>query len=90
MCEPEIRFIWLKYNIVGTLVILLWLFKMFWNEFVHKGKNELQVVSRGIKKLLVETVAYVFTDILFLESHSPNFFKKWFKVAQGRSTGNHT
>ena len=56
---------------------------MFWNEFLHKGKNELQVVSRGITKLLVETVAYVFTDILFLESHSPYFFKKWLKVAQG-------
>ena len=74
-CEPEIRFIWLRYNLVGTSVVLLWLFRIFWNEFVHKGKNELQVVSRSIKKLLVETVAYVFTDILFLESQSLLFLK---------------
>ena len=41
------------------------------------------VVSRSCnKKLLVETVAYVFTDIPFLDSHSPYFFKKWLKVAQ--------
>ena len=34
-------------------------------------------MSRGcIEKLLVETVAYVFTDIPFFESHSPYFFKK--------------
>ena len=46
---------------------------MFWNEFVHKGKNEL--VSRDcIKKSLVETVAYAFNDILFLDSHSPYIF----------------
>ena len=30
----------------------------------------MSVVGRGIKKLLVETVAYVFVDILFLESHT--------------------
>ena len=76
-CEPEIGFIWLRYNLAGTLAILLWLFKMFWTKFVHKGKNELKVVRRGIKKLLAETVAYVFIDIPFLESHSPRFFKKW-------------
>ena len=29
--------------------------------------------------LLVETGAYVFTDNLFLESHSPYFFKKLLK-----------
>ena len=55
---------------------------MFWIEFVHKGKNELYVVNWGIKKLPVETVAYVLIDILFLESHRPYFFKKWLKVAQ--------
>ena len=34
-------------------------------------------MSRGcIKKLLVETVADVFTNIRLLESHSPCFFKK--------------
>ena len=82
-CEPEIDVIWLRYNLVGMSVILLWQFKMFWIEFVHKGKIELWVVSRGIKKLLVEAVAYVFIDILFLESHSSYFFKKWLKVAQG-------
>ena len=27
------------------------------------------IVSRGIKKLLMEIVAYVFTDIPFLDSH---------------------
>ena len=54
---------------------------MFWNEFVHKGKNEL--ACRGcIKKLQVETVAYVFNEIPFLDSHSPYIFKKWLKVAQ--------
>ena len=42
-------------------------------------------MSRGIKKLLVETVAYVFIDILFLESHSPYFFKNWLKVAQDKA-----
>ena len=42
---------------------------------ICKGKNEL--VSRGcIKKLIVETIAYVFTDISLLVSHSPLFFKK--------------
>ena len=51
---------------------------MFWNEFVHKGKNKI-----CIKKLLVETVAYVFTDIPLLDSHSPYFFKKWLKLPQG-------
>ena len=55
---------------------------MFWNEFVHRGKNEL--VSRDcIKKLLVETVGYIFTDIPFLDSQSPYFCKKWLKIAQG-------
>ena len=40
-------------------------------------------MSRGcIKKLIVETIAYVFTDISFLDSHSPYFFKKLLKVAQ--------
>ena len=33
-------------------------------------------MSRGIKKLLVETVAYVFIDILFLESHTVLAFLK--------------
>ena len=28
----------------------------------------------------METVAYVSTDIVILESHSPYFFKKWLKV----------
>ena len=37
-------------------------------------------MSRGVKKLLVETAGYVFTDILFLENHSPYFFKKWLKI----------
>ena len=37
-------------------------------------------MSRGIKKLLVETVAYVFTDIPFLDSHSPYFFKNDLKL----------
>ena len=55
---------------------------MFLNEIVYKGKNEL--VSRDwSKKLLMETVAYVFNDIPFLDSHSPYIFKKWTKVAQG-------
>ena len=58
---------------------------MFWNEFVHKGKNELQVVSRGIKKLLVETVTYVFTDILLLECHSPYFFKNGLKLLKDKA-----
>ena len=36
---------------------------MLWNECAHK-KKEWTAVSRGsIKKFLVETVAYVFTDI---------------------------
>ena len=43
-----------------------------------------QLVSRGcIKKLQVETVAYVFNDIPFLDSHNAYIFKKWVKVAQG-------
>ena len=34
-----------------------------------------RIVSRGrIKKSQMETVAYVFTDIPFLDSHSPYFF----------------
>ena len=36
-----------------------------------------------MKKLLVETVAYVFNDIPFFDSHSPYIFKKWPKVAEG-------
>ena len=33
-------------------------------------------MSRGcIKKLITETIAYVFTDIPFLDSQSPYFFK---------------
>ena len=40
-------------------------------------------MSRGcIKKLIVETIAYVFTDISFLDSYSPYFLKKLLKVAQ--------
>ena len=55
---------------------------MFLNEIVYKGKN--QLVSRGCsKKLPMETVAYVFNDIPFLDSHGPYIFKKWPKVAQG-------
>ena len=55
---------------------------MFWNEFVHKGNN--QLVSKGcIKKLLVETVAFVFNDIPFLYSHTPYIFKKCSKAARG-------
>ena len=46
-------------------------------------------MSRGcIKKLLMERVAYIFTDIPFFDSHSLYFFRKWLKeVAQGQSTG---
>ena len=34
-------------------------------------------MSRGcIKKLLVEKVSYVFTDIPFLVNHSPYIFRK--------------
>ena len=43
-----------------------------------------------IKKLLVETVAYVFNDIPFLNSQSPYFLKKWLNVAQGKNTRNDT
>ena len=40
-------------------------------------RKEWTVVSRGsIQKFLVETVAYVFTDIPFLDSYSPYFFLK--------------
>ena len=42
-------------------------------------------MSRGIKRFLVETVAYIFTDILFLESHSPYFFKKWLKLLKDKA-----
>ena len=35
--------------------------------------------QRLSKSYQVGTVAYVFTDILFLDSHSPYFFKKWYK-----------
>ena len=45
-----------------------------------------QKVTSGNQK----TIAYVFTDILVLDSHSPYFFKKWFRVAQGKSTQNDT
>ena len=36
------------------------------------------------------TVAYVFNDIPFLDSHNPYFFKKWLRVVQGKSTQNDT
>ena len=43
-------------------------------------------MSRGcIKKLLVETVAYVFTDIPFLDSHSPYFFKNGLKLLKDKA-----
>ena len=43
------------------------------NECVHK-KKEWTVVSRGsVKRLLVETVAYVFTDIPLLFGQSQPF-----------------
>ena len=45
--------------------------------------KEWTVVSRGCEKLPVETVGYVFIDILFLNSHNSYFFKKWLKVNQG-------
>ena len=41
-----------------------------------------------VKKLLVDTVAYVFIDIPFLDSRSPYFLKKWLRVAQGKNTQN--
>ena len=42
-------------------------------------------MSRGsIRKLLVETVTYVFTDILFLESHSLYSFKKCLKLLKDK------
>ena len=48
-------------------------------------------MSRGcIKKLLLEAVAYDFTDIPFLNSQSPYFLKKWLDVAQGKNTRNDT
>ena len=38
--------------------------------------KEWTIVNRGcIKKVLVDTVAYVFTDTLLLDSHSPYFLK---------------
>ena len=37
-----------------------------------------------------ETAAYVFTDIPFLDSHSPCFFEKWLRVAQENGTQNDT
>ena len=41
-------------------------------------------MSKGsIKKLLAEAVAYVFTDIPFLDSQNTYFFKKWLKVPEG-------
>ena len=42
-------------------------------------------MSRGIKKLLVETVAYVVTDILFLESHSPYILKNGLKLLKDKA-----
>ena len=43
-------------------------------------------MSRGcIKKLVVEAVAYVFTDIPFVDSHSRYFFKKWLNVLKGKA-----
>ena len=48
---------------------------MFCNECVHKGR--MSCSSRSyIKKLLVETVAHVFSHISFLGSHSPNYYIK--------------
>ena len=38
-----------------------------------------------IKKLLVETVAYIFTDIPFMYNQSPYFFKKCLKVATNKA-----
>ena len=46
-------------------------------------------MNRGIIKLLVEIVAYVFIDIPFLDSHSLYLFEKRINVAQGQSTANH-
>ena len=42
-------------------------------------------MSRGIKKLLVETVAYVFIGILSLESHSPYFLKNGLKLLKDKA-----
>ena len=51
--------------------------------------KEWTVVRRGyIKKLLVETVAYVINGIPFLDSHSPHCFEKWLKIVEGKSTQN--
>ena len=33
----------------------------------------------------METVADVFTDILFLENHSPYFFQKWLKLLKDKT-----
>ena len=42
-------------------------------------------MSRGIKKSLVETVAYVFTDILFLDSHVLTFLKNGLKLLKDKA-----
>ena len=43
-------------------------------------------MSRGyIKKLLVETVAYVFTDTPFLDSHSPYFLKNGLNLLKDKA-----
>ena len=43
-------------------------------------------MSRGIKKLQVETVAYVFTDIPFLDSHTVfNFLKNGFMLLKDKA-----
>ena len=48
--------------------------------------KEWTVVRRGyIKKLLVETVAYVINGIPFLDSHSPHCFEKWLKIVEGKA-----
>ena len=69
------------------LVILFQLGVMCYGYFKCSETNfytKNQLVSRScIKKLLVETAAYVFNDIPFLDSNSPYIFEKWLKVAQG-------
>ena len=45
-----------------------------------------QLVSRGcIKKLRVETVAYVFNDIPFLDSHNAYILKNGLKLLKGKA-----
>ena len=38
-----------------------------------------------VKKLLLETVAYVFTDILFLDNHILTFLKNGFKLLKDKA-----